>query len=240
MQEPTPGRIKVKIVRPRSQMIGEAKRSTEAYVDFIVGRLKLESRLCPIALVCVLVCKTTDTMFFLTTSKVLVCIPLSSCLRTFIGWCKLQTNPLQFPFAMFLICALLIFFSHLCIIMDRRAITTMVIIIVDHHRHRRRFRCPEVPAGVPGRVVKEAVTAKQQALGLPSMPAGFMRLFLHELGGRQSSPKVREDDGKYKTKTPIFPFLFLIYFCCLSRLVGSFWMRGPWGSTESKRACPTT
>ena len=54
MQEPTPVRIKVKIVRPRSQMIGEAKRSTEAYVDFIVGRLKLESRLCPIALVCVL------------------------------------------------------------------------------------------------------------------------------------------------------------------------------------------
>jgi len=39
MQDPAPGNIKVKILRPRAQMIGEAKKTSEAYVDFLVGKL---------------------------------------------------------------------------------------------------------------------------------------------------------------------------------------------------------
>ena len=45
----------------------------------------------------------------------------------------------------------------------------------------------EVPVTAKGKYVKQAIIRKQEALVLPTMPDLFMRLFIHELGGRQVS-----------------------------------------------------
>ena len=87
LKEQAPGFIKIKVLRPRAQMVGEEKRILDAYVDFIV----------------------------------------------------------------------------------------------------------EVPGGAKGRALKSAIASKQRALVLPTIEPEFLRLFLHQIGGRATSPHIGKE-----------------------------------------------